>query len=1181
MLRFIFGASGAGKSRTVYDEIINRSMEENRNFLIVVPDQFTMQTQMDIVKLHPRHGIMNIDVLSFSRLSHRIFEEVGEENAKVLNDMGKSLVLRHVAERMKDELPVIGSNMHKMGYIDEVKSSISEFMQYCIELDDLDVLIDASKSKGALCAKLKDLQTLYKGFKEYISGSYIPQEETMEVLCRALYKSALIPDSVIVFDGFTGFTPIQYQVIGVLLSLAKEVIFTCTIGQDDNPYEYDKEAEQELFLLSKKTVHDLLRLEYENEKTVADGNVPPFDVWAEYRNTHSEDVFVKTSDKSRHAENKELGFLERRLFRYGKDAFDGETKNIVFMEANDSISEVRMVFAKICELVREKGLYYRDFAIVCGSLERYAALAETEAKRYNVPIYVDQTGSVSLNPFIEYIRGGLLAVNTNYSFEAVFHYLRSQMSDITADEADQLENYVRALGIRGQKAWEEGFTKVPAKILKRIGKSDDPEEQKKLYLDKMNSIRERIVNSLKPLFDAKDKTVKDFSLALYEYISNADAENKLKAYEERFREDGDQIRAKEYGVIYRKLMELLDEITSLMGDEDLSLQEYTDILEVGIGDIAIGTIPQSADRIVVGDIERTRLKEIKVLFFLGVNDDLIPKGAGTGGIISDIERQMLVDSVKEVEMAPTPRQQMYIQRLYLYMNLTKPSDSLYLSWAHLDPDGKSIRPAYLVGKIASYFPRVKTLNYEKLDPSAILQTMDAGTAYVAENMQGYAMGYLSEDKQRTVKALYRALSGQGDEEKGRLTKITEAAGKNYLHKPLSDAVTDMLYGTVLINSVSRLEKFAQCSYAHFLRYGLGLDEREEYTFEVSDLGNVFHGVLKTFSDKLEEENLNWNNFSKEDGERILDESIDAFLNDYGSDILSASNRGLSTKNRIRRILQRSVDTLQYQLKKGSFMPKSMEVAFNEVGDIDAINVSLLEDEKGRILKKMKLIGRIDRVDTYENEDNVYVKVIDFKSGDKKFDLCALYYGLQLQLVMYMNVAKGMEKAESPKKNVVPAAILYYHLADPVIEGDDNTATADDDAINDMIRKQLRPRGVIAKDREIVDLLDHNVGQESDVIRVKIKGNGEFSKVGTEVMEASDFAQISEYVETLIKKNGREIVSGNVEVNPYEMGEKSACDYCSFKSVCGFDRAIPGFDKRELKKLSDDEVVELITKEVNQ
>ncbi len=1175
MLRFIFGASGAGKSRMVYDEIIRRSMEEeNRNYLIVVPDQFTMQTQMDIVKLHPRCGIMNIDVLSFSRLSHRIFEEVGEDGTKVLNDMGKSLVLRHVAEKLSGELPVIGGNMHKMGYIDEVKSTISEFMQYRIEPENLDVLLEAAKAKGALKAKLSDLQKLYAGFRDYIGGSFIAQEETMAVLCRALYKSKLITGSVIVFDGFTGFTPIQYQVIGVLLSLAKEVIFTCTFGQDENPYIYDKNAEQELFLLSKKTVHDLLHLEYENEKQNTPSDIPPFDVWAEYRNSHSQDIFVKNTDKSRHAENRELSFLESRLFRYGKDSFKGDTENIVFMEANDITGEVRLVYSKIYELVREKGLLYRDFAIVCGSLDRYAKIATDEAEKYHIPIYIDQTGSVGLNPLVEYIRGGLSVVNTNYSFDAVFHYLRSGMADISAEETDELENYVRALGIRGKSAWDKDFYRIPQNVAKRLKKSEDSDALKETYLTHINDLRKRVTEGLEPLFASEGKTVRDFSLGIYEFINRADAETKLAEYEKAFHLDGDEIRAKEYSVIYRKVMELLDEIASLMGDEKLSLKEYTDILEVGIGDTTIGTIPQSADRIVVGDIERTRLKEIKVLFFLGVNDDLIPKGAGTGGIISDIERQFLMDSGCGIEMAPTPRQQMYIQRLYLYMNLTKPSMKLYLSWSHLDPDGKSLRPAYLVGKISSYFPDIRTIVYEKQDPGTILQSGETGRNFIAENIQRYAAGYMTPEQASNIRALFRALiaaNGEGDEH---LKRILDAAGKGYLHKPLSEAVSDLLYGNVLINNVSRLEKFAQCSYAHFLRYGLGLDEREEFTFEVSDLGNVFHGVLKTFSDNLEKEGLTWTNFSGEDGERILDVSLDSFMEEYNSEILSSSSRNEAVKGRIKRILVRSVDTLQYQLKKGSFMPKSMEVAFNEVGDIDAINVNLLEDEKGRILKKMKLTGRIDRVDTYEDADHVYVKVIDFKSGDKKFDLCSLYYGLQLQLVMYMNVASSMEKATNPGKEIIPAGILYYHLDDPVLEGGEIATDATSEDINEKIRKKLRPKGVIRSDRTTVDLFDHEIGKESDVIPVQIKTDGDFSKT-SDVMAPEDFDGVSEYVGRLIKRNGTDIVKGNVEINPYEMGDRTACDFCGFKSVCGFDKSIPGYGKRELKKLTEEEALSLI------
>lgn len=1217
MLRFVFGASGAGKSYFLRQEIIDRSIKEpQRNFLLVVPDQFTMQTQLDIVKQHQDHGIMNIDVVSFSRLSHRIFEEVGESHDKVLDDMGKSLVLRHVAEDIRDKLPVIGGSMHKMGYIDEVKSTISEFMQYSIEPGMLDEIIGACEGKGALRSKLLDLQLLYDEFKKYIKGNYIASEELLEVLCKALPSSRLIRNSVIAFDGFTGFTPVQYRVISGLLTYASEVIFSFTIGQEDNPYNYDRNAEQELFLLTKKTVHDLLLLEYDNEKKSGTVEVPDFERWADYRNAHCNDVLLRGNEYGRHIHNPELAFLEKRLFRYGNAQYSGDTEKIGILEADTVTEEVQLVFSRIRSLIRhDTSLHYRDFAIVCGSLERYETAIAQEADKYGIPVYLDQTGKLKLNPLVEAVRSALLTVNSHYSFEAVFHYLRSGLSPITDNEADKLENYVRALGIRGNKRWESAFDKIPKRIVRKLDVSklkdsedDILEQAKKNYLEDMNILRDKVVSSLAPLFNADGKTVLDYSKALYDFLTGINAQQRIAEYERSFHEQGDELRAKEYGVIFRKVIALLDQVSALMGDEKLTWKEYADILDVGFGDIEIGTIPQSVDRIVVGDIERTRLNEVNTLFFLGVNDDLIPKSTGTGGIISDIERQYLSETVTDIELAPTPRQQMYIQRLYLYMNLTKPSDRLFLSYVHIDPDGKSIRPAYLAGKIRSMFPEVRSERYDGSADGEIIQTAQNGMDYISAHIQNYSRGYLAPDEEESFRALFRALSEVGDAAlekedeakhgkdidvkrdgdtnaatnsgyRDRLYRMVQAAGCGYEHKPLSEAVAAMLYGNFLVNSVSRLEKFAGCSYSHFLQYGLGINEREEFSFDHSDLGTVFHGALETFSRKLEEENLTWESFDKEQAERIMDEALREFASDYNGNILESSKRSEYFMQRIKRILLRSVDTLQYQLSKGSFMPKSMETSFDVAGEIDAINVTLSEDERGRILKKMRLTGSIDRIDTYEDADHVYLKIIDFKSGDKKFELCSLYYGLQLQLVMYMNVARGMAAAQNKGKEVIPAAILYYHLTDPVLDGGDVPADGTDEDINALVRRKLKTRGLIQKDRGIIDLLDREAGANSDVIPVKFTTKGEFDKRGSDVMTADDFEEVSDYVRHLIRKNGKSIIEGDIAVNPYSQGNKNACEYCSFKSVCGFDKSIPGYEMRELENKNNDEVMDLIRNEL--
>ncbi|MCR4901688.1 MAG: helicase-exonuclease AddAB subunit AddB [Butyrivibrio sp.] len=1162
MLKFYFGASGAGKSTKVYEEIIEKSIREpETNFLIIVPDQFTMQTQMDIVKMHPRNGIMNIDVLSFGRLSYRIFEETGGQNLQVLDDIGKSLVLRRVADMLGDSLPVIGSNMHKAGYIDEVKSTISEFMQYGIEYDQIMKLESISKGHGALKAKLHDLGLLYKSFKEYIQDRFITTEETLDILCSKLEESEIVKQSVIVFDGFTGFTPIQYRVIKKLLKLSKELIVTVTTDTCKDYYALPLQ-EQELFLLSQKTTADLERLEYEVQAENGTGSMPSFDAFRQIRHSEGIDVALKDVPVKRLENNPEMSFLERHLFRYTGDVFEGQNSAISIYRASNPMEEVRQTLIKIRELVREEKCHYRDIAIVCGNLETYGPVFAKEEEVFDVPLYIDRTTNIGLNPFIEYIRSAINVVITNYSYEAVFHYMRSGMTDFDAEDIDLFENYIRALGIRGRKRWEDIFTRHM-----KVKRGKASEEEETAFMELMNTMRSKVVSGLSPLFEAKKGTVKDISTAIYNFVSANESATKLNAMADKFKEDNDLIRSKEYSQIYGRVMYLLEQMVSLMGEDTIKLDEYLEILEAGFGEIEVGTIPQSVDRIVVGDIERTRLKEIKYLFFTGVNDGSIPKGVGSGGILSDIDRQFLMDSETEgIELAPTPRQQMYIQRLYLYMNLTKPSRKLYLSYSNISTDGKSIRPAYLIGKIMSLFPAL-TVSEPELDPVAMqLETYADSMDYIAGQIREYADGRLDTQQAREFFTLYYRLQlSQGEKS---LQKLQEAAFKHYKNTPLSQMIAGGLYGAFLENSVSRLEQYASCAYAHFLKYGLALDERDEFSFEASDLGNVFHGVLENFSKKLVSKGLDWRTFSSEQADELLSESLTAYVENYGENILLSSKRNEYMIERIRRILTRTVNTLQYQLQKGVFNPSKFEVDFKDAGNIDEINITLTIDEERRIKERMRLHGRIDRMDLYEDEDNVYVKIIDFKSGKKDFDICSLYYGLQLQLVMYMNVGMAMEENEHPGKKVIPSAILYYRVNDPIVKAQQELSA---DEINEQIKKELRMTGLVNSSDEVISLLDTSLSGKSDVIPVERTKSGSFS-ANSSVISSEDYKIVSGYVNQKIRSFGKKILQGDIEVNPYLLKQRDACTYCSYKGICGYDPTIPGYNKRELESLKEDEVM---------
>ena len=1116
-LQFVLGGSGSGKSTYVFDKIIERSMkEENKNFFILVPDQFTMQTQMDFATRHPRGGILNIDILSFSRLSHRILEETGGGKEPVLDDTGKSLVLRRVAEELKEEVPVLGSNLKKLGYIHEVKSAISEFMQYGVGQKELEKMLEFSKRRGGLHGKLKDLGVLYQGFNCYIQDKFITTEETYDRLASQLEKSKLISNSVIVLDGFTGFTPIQNRVIEKLMTLSEELIITVTM--DKKEMECIEQEEQQLFSLSKKTIKILEKIAKDNKVDIKSW------IWME-------------EEGKRFADAAGLVHLEKNLFRYPYKSYYDETEEIRIWEACDIESEIKKTCTEIRKLT-EEGYSYREIAVITGDLGAYSSQIEEIFEEYEIPIFLDQTRKITLNPFIEYIRSAIQIQVKQYSYESMFHYLRSGMTDVAREIVDELENYCLAYGIKGKKAWNNFFD------------------------EKLNNTRDEIMNSLSVFKNGRQKVKKQVE-QLYQFLCANECQKKLKIYEEYFEVMDEKAKAREYAQIYRFVMDLLDQIVNLLGEEELTWEEFGQILDAGFGEIQVGIIPKEVDRVIVGDMERTRLKQVKALFFLGVNDGKIPKQSGNGGILSDIDREFLAGG--EFELAPTPRQQMFIQKFYLYLNVTKPSHKLYLSYAKLNGEGKSMKPSYFIGSIQKLFPKLKTDVIEKGKIEDIL-TRAEGRSYGARMLEQYKRGRLSEQEELVLLALLKVLKEEEGQERW-VEDLLDSTFYLYENVKISKEAARMLYGAVIYSSVSRLEKMAACAYAHFLQYGLGLKEREEYSFEAVDMGNVFHKILEIFAGKLAEKKYTWINFPLEEGREILKNALESYAISYGNTVLFSSARNVYAIEKMERILWRTVRTLQYQLQKGKFMPKNYEISFSALEDLESVRIVLSEEEK------MYLRGRIDRLDTYEDGNNLYVKVMDYKSGQQQFQLAAFYYGLQLQLVVYLNAAMELQKKQNPEKNVIPAAFVYYHVSDPMVEGKEGIS---EEEIEQLVKKQLRLSGIVNSEPAVLQGLDKTHEEKSDVIPVEYKKDGSLSS-RSGVLTTEEIELLQSFAYKKVEELGREIKDGNIAISPGVFKEKDSCMFCQFKEVCSFDVRLDGYEKRELKDLDEDDIWKEIRK----
>ena len=1122
-LQFIIGSSGAGKSYYAYKRIIEDSLKHpEKNYYVIVPEQFTMQTQKALVEMHPGKGILNIDILSFERLAYRVFEETGGDNRKVLEDTGKSMVLQKMVQQHRKELDYLGSQMNKPGYLDEVKSLVSEFMQYDIKEDDLEEMKEKAKDQALLEMKLKDVGVLYQSFKEFLKGHYMTGEEVMDVLLKQLPFSKKLKGAELLFDGFTGFTPIQVNVIRELLVIADRVCVTVTMDEREDAFTPGKP--HQLFFMSKQMIRTLAGL----TKNLDDP------------------VYLKSSGKSRFSQAPAMQFLEKNIFRYRKGTYEKEQQEIQIFAAASPLEEMREAARRMAQLVRTCGYRYGEIAVITGNLEEYARLASQVFEEADIPYFIDEKHSVLMNPFVEYLRAAMEMAVQGFPYESVFRYLRCGMSEVTREQADKLENYVLALGIRGYRKWSEKWVRVY-----RGMEADQIQE--------LNEIREVFAEEVKGLADGfctGKKTVEEYCRILYEFILKSNVWQKLKKQEQNFKDTGDKAMEKEYNQIYGIVMDLLDKMVEILGNETVSRQEFRQLLETGLSQAKVALIPPSIDQVMVGDMERSRLKDIKALFFVGVNEGNIPKSTQTGGILSELDRDFFKE--QGVELAPGPKELMNMQRFYLYLNMTKPREQLILSFSDTNAKGEGISPAYLIGSIRGLYPK---LEIERAGESGAARSSVSGAGMKNETGSGNGEYCYPENPEAGISLFLEKLAGetgkdheildQTDAMFGELyswylrdskyhDKVQKLVQSAFAGKPkdiISQSVAKALYGEISPYSATRLERFAACAFAHFLQYGMKLTERVEYEFKAMDMGNVMHEALESFAEEVRKRGLKWTELTEQERNEIADECLNNIVADYGNTVLKSSARNEYMIERTRRILRRTVWALQKQLEQGEFQPEGFEVTFGG--------------------------GRIDRVDIMEDQNKVYVKVIDYKTGNTSFDLVYLYHGLQLQLMIYLDGALKVEQKKYPDKEIVPAGVFYYNIKDPMIQ---EKIDADVEAVSAVLMKELKINGLVQADAELVRRMDNSLGS----IPVAFNKDGSFRK-NSSVADRAQFTVLGRYVRTKIEKIRSSILEGDARVSPYELGKKNACTYCPYMTVCGFDRKLSGYEFRRLKNFSDEEL----------
>lgn len=879
-----------------------------------------------------------------------------------------------------------------------------------------------------------------------------------------------------------GFTPQEYMVFEELLKKAEKVTVAITT---DNFEVGSKELD--LFYFNKIFANKLIDIAKKNSKKVE----------------------LDFCEENLRIKSNELRFLEEVLSSKFK-VYSEKPKDINLFLANNSYSEMEYIAVEILNLVKNYNYKYNEIAVITNNLEEYALDSKVIFDKYNIPIFIDEKKDLNQNILIRYILALLDIFAKNWSFESIFNFLKLGMLDISNYDIFALENYCKKWGIKYNK-WFKEF------CYEEIN-----EEQTKLEI-----LRKQIVEPIIKLKEdiSKNKTVKDITKCLYDFLIqnhiNEILDNKIK-------EIGSQEINNEYNTSYKILVQVLDDIVFIFGDEKIDFEKYRDLLQIGFSQSELGRIPMSQDQVVLGDSKRSRNSNIKVSFICGVNDGFFPTINNFEGFLNDNDRELLKES--GMEIAKTSIELLYEGNFEIYNILSMASDKLYISYTSTDKEGKSVRPSILIKKIKRIFPELvenSDIISKKYYITNKTATFDDSISVYREALDGIE----PTDEWKTAINYYKITD---------TNKFEKALqGINYTNEAeyISKENIQKLYGNNLKTSVSRLEQYRRCPFSFHLKYGLKLKENPELKIQTVDTGSFMHEIIDDFFEVIEDEKIDIKSITKEQIEDIVKKLIDETLEMSKYYVFTSTAKFRSLTRRLKKVVSESIEFIVYSIQNSKFDVLGHEIEFGEKGKYKPIEIELDDN------KKLEITGKIDRVDIGKLDDKTYVRIIDYKSSVKNLDLNQVVAGLQIQLITYLD-------AISKQDNFNPSGVLYFGLVDNIVKSDKNM---DDEKIKEEIRKKFRMNGLVLANINVIKMMDTSLNEgTSSIIPVTLKKDGEISESKSSSIKEDEFENLQEQVKDVIKQIGNEILSGKIDINPYNYNNHTGCDYCEYKSICNFN-----------------------------
>ncbi len=1062
-----------------------------------------------------RLAVIDAEVVTFNRMAYRVMNELKRANINSISSCGKSMLIYDILLNEKKNLKFVGKSNEN---VEMIGTQITEFKKHGITVENLKEAINVSNDKY-LTSKMQDMLQIYEKYQNQINEQFIDENDTLTILANLLEKSTEFKNCEIYIDEFVGFTKQEFEILRSLLKNNNDIYLTvCT-----DEIEQSISPDTDIFYTNKQTLDKILNL-------------------AKQENIKIEEP-VKLETKYRF-KNEELQHLEENIYKVPYQKYKGNVQNIQLFLAKNGYSEIEKLATEIVKLVRDNNYRYNEIAVITKNLEEYSNLCKAIFAKYNIPVFIDEKKDLSQNLLVRYILGVLNIFAKNWSYEAVFEYIKTGFLNIDDSDINLLENYCIKWGINRSK-WYKGEWIF----------YDETDELK----EKLLHIREIVIN---PLLELKKKligqsNVKNITEKIFEFLIENKIDKKLEIKMQELIDLGEIDKAKEYETSWKVISDVLDELVLILGDKNVSFDNYASILKVGLGNSSLGKIPASQDQVIVGDVDRSRSHKVKAVFIIGVNDGVFPSIHKTEGFFNDVDREKLKNI--GAELAKGTIEKLYDDNFNIYKAFSTAEEKIFLSYSSANIEGKSLRASMIINRIKKIFSNLEETS-DVIESKKEIVTK--ATSY--EDLLDEISEFRDEGKcNENLLELYNYYKNS-EEWKNKLENSMTALSYTNEPEKMSEKSIDRLYGDTLKTSISKLEQYKSCPFSYYLKYGLQLSEKNELKIEAVDTGTFMHDVIDEFFDIIEQKGINVKQITDEEIKQIVDEIVEQKLQLKQNYIFTSIPKYRVLAVRLKKVILKSMRYIVDSLKYSKFEVLAHELEFKNGKEYEPIVFELDNN------KKIEITGKIDRIDIAKTSDGNYIRIIDYKSSIKDINLNEVVAGLQLQLLTYLDAVCDIN-------DFLPAGVLYFNLIDQSVKANSRIS---DEQIEAEIKKQFKMKGLILADVEVAKMMDTNLESgSSNIIPAYVDKEGNLSSKSNAVTR-KQFESLQKYTKKIIKQISREILSGNIDIKPYYKvkGGKTPCDYCSYKTICNFNSGICKNSYYYIGNINKEAILEEISKE---